>query len=370
MPVNFYSPSAIDRALHLQILFEDGDRMDGVYSHNLYTEKQYMVKYGEKPPQPIKCNWKFVEEEVSQPIHSKCEHALFGKGFCRKWTDVSGLPRKVFGRIAECSDSHDDAKEKLFKIEYDSTFQDLATDMFQGLSFVAPAGNVSEMVAWGGYMTFVEEIYGLDAVLEIQNESTIPFHLKWLLPGMRRVDNQGRLLMEFRGFRLEFEVKPSRINGAGLGMFLTCFNACAAERSVFVLKGGELLGLGPYAPLHRDDRKLYHVFQVKNFIHSYEPGIFVFDANGNDNEMFDVTDDKTGELHEKAAENLLARVNETDGEEVPSVFADNDPYGAVHYYLGHSATEQGDLQIQVGKPFELKVRHFLDRVFYFIVMRV
>jgi hypothetical protein len=359
VPIKFLLTTAIDSTL-LQILFEDGDRLDGVFSHNLYTEKQYMVKFGEKPPEPKQSRAETIQNESSLKMPLNVDHALFGKGFCRKWIDVSGRPCRAFGTIAEGSESLHVAKEKLFKVKYDSVLQDLATDVYGGSVSVSPVGNVTEMAAWGGYLTFVEEVHGLDAVLEIKKESPVPFHLKWLLPGMRGVDGEGRLVMEFRGFRLEFEVKPSKIRGAGLGLWLTCFCACAAVRTHFVLKRGELLGLGPYAPLHRDDRKSYHVFQVKNFIHNYEPGVFVFDANVKENEMYDITDDKTGDLHDKAAKNLLARVNETDGEEDPSVFADYDPYGAVHYYLGQSELEQGDLQVQVEKPFELKVRLSLD----------
>lgn len=327
-------------------MFEDGDRLDGVLDHNVFTEKQYKAKFGTDPPEPRTLyNWN-DEEELYQGMGLNRDHDLFGKGFCRKWRDVDGLIRTSFGVIGDCYESLDHSKETFFKIKYRNTQADDESEVETPLATIE---DVSEKVAWGGYLTYVEETGA------IQDFSKVPFHVKWLLPDLRRIDSKGRLVMEIRGFRLVFAVQESSIEGAGLGLLVTVTERTGEGRKHLVLKLGELLGLGPYAPLYKQDRKLTHVFEVKNFIHGYEPGVYVFDANGRDHAVFDVTDDKTGKLHDRAVQNPLMRVNETNGKDFPTVVADFDPSGAVEYCLGRGVVGQGDLQIPVDVPFELMV---------------
>jgi hypothetical protein len=52
----------------------------------------------------------------------------------------------------------------------------------------------------------------------------------------------------------------------------------------------------------------------------------------------------------------MVYANETDGHEVPSLWASHDPEGAVHYFLGHPFPDQGSLRLRAdGSPVELKI---------------
>lgn len=346
-PLSFVLPTF--QYSHLQILFEDGDSLDGLYAHHIYTEKQYRVWKREEPPAPV------LLASQDEDARADREHVLFGKGYCRKWTGVSGRTRTAYGKIGECFASFGDSEDKLFKVEY---LNALPADEAEDEDPVAAHQNVSEQAAWGGYMLYVEEVdpLGLGAAKDLERmNSPITFRTKWLLPDTRRFDIHGRLVMEIRGFRLVFSVQDSSIPGAGLGLMLSAYDLTCQGRTHFALPLGELLCLGPYAPLRKMDRKTHHEFQVKDFIHSFAPGIYVFDANGRDHEVFDLTDDNTGELHELAAQKLLVRVNETDGSEVENVTAEHDPCGAVVYSLGRCVAGQDDLRFPVQTPCELKV---------------
>lgn len=95
---------------------------------------------------------------------------------------------------------------------------------------------------------------------------------------------------------------------------------------------------------------------LKNFIYDFEAEAWSFNKRGDVDDVLDITCDKTGCLHEVAKRNLPAYVNETDGKETPSVFADHDPEGSVHYLLGHKSVKEGDLVIPMdGQWMEIKV---------------
>ena len=77
-------------------------------------------------------------------------------------------------------------------------------------------------------------------------------------------------------------------------------------------------------------------------------------------DIFDITDDFSGDLHETAQRNILVYANETDGKkEVPSILAAHDPAGSVHYLMGHQEAGQGPLRIPIDSdPIELKVSNY------------
>jgi hypothetical protein len=77
---------------------------------------------------------------------------------------------------------------------------------------------------------------------------------------------------------------------------------------------------------------------------------------GHDDGMIDITDDNTGELHDKAQKSLLPYVNETDGKETATIHAIYDPEGAVHYLIGHRDDNDPDFTLVPGmEPIEVKV---------------
>lgn len=284
-------------------------------------------------------------------------HELIHKPFFRAWTGLSGDTRTANGTIIECF-TNLGSEERIFVVEYSTACLGLADDYLEmetPLMFEA----VSEKTAWGGYVNFMKKV---DSSQPLDPECTLPFYLQWLVPDSRRVDGEGGLVMEIRGFHLRFAVRKSSMKGAGRGLFLTVSDISGQGRTHFALPLGELLDIGKYAPLANDDRKQFHVQHIKSYIHSWKNEVYVFDANGGDYEVFDITEDKSGELHGRAAKNCLARVNETDGDEIPTCCAESVPSGAVNYFLGHAVVGQGNLKIPVGKPCELKVRRVFLRI--------
>jgi hypothetical protein len=298
-----------------------------VPSRYLYTEEEYRALNGsDSEGEAVTDADNNDEEDQELPeTRTRTDHPLFGEGFCLKWRNVIGQVQTSFGRIRESHQSSDGSKTTLYTVEYKNI--GIASHLSADTSAAPTMATVTEKVAWGGYMAYVKEI-GL-----VSEKTYVPFHFTWVLPDVRRIDRDGCLVMEVRGFRLLFQVQRSSI-------------PCT-------LSAG--LGLGMYAPLHDNDRKNKNVFLVKSFIHDYEPQAYLYDVDRSDRIVFDPTDDKTGKLHDKATQNPLMRVNETDGEESPNVVADFDASGGVQFYLGHGEKEYGRLLIPASEPLELKV---------------
>jgi len=72
---------------------------------------------------------------------------------------------------------------------------------------------------------------------------------------------------------------------------------------------------------------------MKNFIYNNEPEGWAFES-GDNAYQYDITDDFTGELHSQASRHILPYVNECKRGSTPTVHAEHDPLGAVHYLLG------------------------------------
>jgi hypothetical protein len=165
-----------------------------------------------------------------------------------------------------------------------------------------------------------------------------------------------------RGFRLELNVKPSRIPNAGYGVFLSCMKLmedASDDETVdaFVLKAGELVDLGIYAPFRIQDKKPEAVTFVKNFVHSYKIEKWAFNAKDIRYQL-DITDDATGNLHAAAKSHIPAYVNESNDDDLVNIRAEHDPEGSVHYLLGHSIQSQGAFVVpNDGSEVELHVNY-------------
>jgi hypothetical protein len=270
--------------------------------------------------------------------------------------DINGFTRTTFGKIGRFLESLDDVSTAQFEVNYydDGTTTDV------NLSSPMKIDRISEKVAWGGYLAYLAEIEPVPQPIP----QSLPFHVKWIAPDRRYYHSAGQLRMETRGFRLIMKAEQSSIPGAGLGLFLNVSDVSGKGRSHLVLAQGELICLGPYGPLRPEDRKSHAVFDVKSFIHDFAPESYCFDAHYDNKDIFvDITDDHSGQLHDLAKASLMCRVNEIDEMEIPSVCADRDPSGAIHYYLGHDRDGCGDLKIPVDTPFELKVRQLFNTKF-------
>jgi hypothetical protein len=271
------------------------------------------------------CN--FYETRLGVPARREMQHDLVGKGFYREWLDVQGRHCRVIGKIAACF-KHLFANDLRFKVEYSHKSRLFFESVTKGEERKLPSydDDIQESIAWGGYASFLKHIG--------QFKPVKAFHYNWILasrvPSVGSTDRSPRCEMMVRGFKLMFSVEKSRIPGAGKGLFVKCepMSELLEAAEFFELEAGCLLDLGIYAPLQAEDRKPEIVSLVKNFVHSWKAESWSFDLACHDkgkHTLFDITDDWTGDLHEKAKENFLVYVNETDGKEVPSILADHDP---------------------------------------------
>lgn len=273
------------------------------------------------------------------------DHVLLGKPFRQKWVDVEGKTKMVYGKVVKVSEDLLAGGTRTCTVEFSEKSRSLLNAGFAlNGSNVPQTQQMPQTLAFGGCVDCDPRAVRFDK---------LPYHLSWNVPDIRHedfvVDEHGmfapRLTMHFRGFHLIFTAKTSTIPNSGKGVFLSCSTLSGSEDDYFMLNAGELLDLGVYAPFRRSDKKTAHVFLMKNFIHSSQCEEWNFDTVLDDN-LFDITDDTTGKLHEVASRHLPAYVNETDGMSTASVFAQHDPEGCVHYLLGHGNEEDGPFTLQ------------------------
>ena len=111
-----------------------------------------------------------------------------------------------------------------------------------------------------------------------------------------------------------------------------------------------------------------------------KPEEWVFDCdipNERDKLVFDITNDRNGDLHDVAQQNILVFVNETDGREQASIHARRDLFSHVHYLLGPGESES-DLSFPYGEwvrfrspaDTHTKKRFLLTFVYYYRFYRL
>jgi hypothetical protein len=196
-----------------------------------------------------------------------------------------------------------------------------------------------------------------------------PFFIQYKVPRMQFNVQQKSLLPRVSfvyddRFPIELQVLPSKqAPDAGYGLF-ACVNAVdngnndgGNAPTTVEIPPGVLIDLGVYGPLRPEDRKPWSARLMKSFIFSYHCGSWFFETSKEDDAVFDMTDDATGQLHELARRNVLMYANETSGleQDIQSLWPIYDPEGAVHFYLGHPDPDQGPLVLPIGTPVELLV---------------
>ena len=269
-------------------------------------------------------------------------HFLVGKEYCHEWTDVHSRNKVIYGMITLCNRDKLDESYALFTVKYnDDSFDDIVKARPSRDLDMELTTTMSLEWALGGYLSYVAK-HESPHVLEEPLLSTTPCR-RWLTPDMRTEElvvmgSNGkklpRLTLVWNAFRLVFTVGPSNIQNAGLGVFVQCTSLVRA-RTNFRLRKGEMLDLGVYAPFRKEDLKEECVFLVKNFIMGLKCEEWAFDTGPAPVlHQYDITDDWTGELHDVAAQHIPAYVNECTMETPPSVHAEHDPEGVVHYLLG------------------------------------
>jgi len=334
---------------------------------------------GYSPKKKVEIVKEFYEELLGIPLRQqRRNHCLIGKEYYAAWIDAREQRREIFGNITECWESLFDEEEDLtFTVRYDDSIHSGTLQVSEETGLVVPkSSELSEQRAWGGCEAFRNTMLDTDSDTDSASGNTTPFHHKWILPCTRfkeAPDDHAsgeqslcRLVMVVGDYELHFEAKQSTISkDAGLGLFIYITRILSYNQppagSFFELKAGDLIDLGPYAPLHVSDCKLEQVVTMKNFLDNWfaEGWSFAKQAksNNDDFDLFDITKDEKGELSDAAAENILVFANESDGKgEIPTLFCEYDAEGSIHYLLGHSEEDYGPLKIPLEEECELKVR--------------
>ena len=268
-------------------------------------------------------------------------HFLVGKEYCHEWTDVDGHQKVIYGMITECERDKLDEDHAYFTVTYNE--QSLKDVIRRRSSCAFEVPRTTKMAldwALGGHLAYNSKLNNEASALE-KRGLTIPSR-RWLTPEMRTEElipspdgeKLPRLILVWNAFRLVFTVRPSTIPNAGHGVFVQC-TSLVPGRTELKLKRAEMLDLGVYAPFRKEDLKEECVFLVKNFILGLKCEEWAFDTGPTPTaSQFDITDDWTGELHDLARHHIPAYVNECKMENTPTIHAEHDPEGVVHYLLG------------------------------------
>jgi hypothetical protein len=188
---------------------------------------------------------------------------------------------------------------------------------------VAPFDDdISEEEALGGYVSFLENTKQLDDSIRGC------FYLQWLTPLSGSTRYPRRVLHVEGGFQLHVFAAKSGISNAGDGLFIECHGPPSHSGKCLELEAGQLLDLGVYGPLQNSDRKSEFEFELKNFLHAGGPDVWCWAMAHHENNsiVIDITDDRTGDIHEEARKNVLVYANEVNGKgEIPTIHAVCDP---------------------------------------------
>ena len=286
----------------------------------------------------------------------KNDEFLVGRSLCFEWINLNGHRKGVYGSVTECcSSAHDDDTAMSFTVVFNDRSRMAANAITNGCGSTIPESEIfSAELVIGACLAYEQQVPHEPVERLVDLYSPLPCHQKWILPVSRHEeiitgeDNEllPRLTLIFRGYELVFDTKTSTIPGAGFGVFLSCRPLYDVgnpddKPTPFRLDNGELLDLGIYAPFRIGDKKPAAVFDVKNFIHSFDCEEFLFGPRESGFQL-DITDDVSGKLHEDARKHIPAFVNETADDDKLCVLAEHDAEGSVHYLLGHARTSQGE----------------------------
>lgn len=307
----------------------------------------------------------FYEEQLGIPLRRQCKHDLVGNGYYEEWMDARGQRREIFGKITDCWENllEKDDKTLHFRIQYNEEMRSSVQETSETVLTVSQSREYPEERAWGGFLAYKSKTLGGDAAAMIEPENP-PFHCRWIVgtrfKEARSAQTAGAnslppLVLFVGGYKLRFEAKKSRIKNAGLGLFvhISKLSGESPPGSFFEIPAGQLIDLGPYAPLLKEECKLQEVIVMKNFLDRYIAEGWSFDKDEDSNNEFDLFDiTRHDALNPAATENIIVYANEPVGEEVPSIVCKFDAEGAIHYLLGHDEQHPTPLRIPLNKDVE------------------
>eukprot|EP00980_Cylindrotheca_fusiformis_P000677 scaffold167_cov110-Cylindrotheca_fusiformis.AAC.5 len=288
----------------------------------------------------------FPEHVVDPRQGCRHKHVLIGRSIYQQWIDVRNQKVVVYGVISGYCEDADDETQSLFTVTYHAESRNVANLVSNGRGCqVPPSRMLKPELAWGGCLLNEERQQAGPTSTQplLQSQRTVASRSwRWIVPDMVQEKVElfegmmvPKLTLFVKGYSIVLTVRKSTIPFAGYGVFAKAsyFDSDSGEES-FDLECGELLDLGVYAPLSCVDKKKASVFCVKSYIHSYSPEGWSFDADSDDDMIYDVTDDYSGNVSEQAKSRVLCYVNECNGDANPTVQTEFDPAGAVHFLLG------------------------------------
>jgi hypothetical protein len=288
------------------------------------------------------------------------DHVLLGKAYMREWFDYSLAKRSLDGTVTAAYKQYSTTGKNVFHYKLDYNERSLS-HVNRGLAFVKMVipGTASKMKEDDVYSGCVyADQFGIGPSTGLVNGSANPY--RWIPPDSIIDGLQGDPPLPCRVVKcmdhiFEINVRTSEI--AGLGAFLTVrpvHQLQPKNGSMFCLEAGSLIDLGVYAPLRAGDLIPDEVAITKNFVTGGKVEVYSFECRVVHGHALDITEARTGELHEEARRSVLTFVNEiSDPErEAPTIHIEADPSGSIHYLLGSFKSE---IQIPLGEEIELKV---------------
>lgn len=293
-------------------------------------------------------------------------HYLYGKKHYQEWIDIHGKKCCLHGVITECLRDKIDTSFLSFSVSYNEQSRNHLLHAISARAFkrsrVPQTQKQNELWARGGHLAYLAKMKPASSTVLLPLK--IPAK-QWIVPDSQYTYHTKTpddkilpcLVLQYKGFRLCFKVAPSSIPDAGFGVFVQV-DSMFGDQEELVLKAGELLDLGIYAPFRPEDLKEESVFLLKNFVHNLKCEEWSFDLT-EPGFQYDITNDEDGELHRDAAHHVPAYVNECAIGQCPTVHAEHDPEGVVHYLFGiHKADLvlpcEGAMEIYInyGKVYE------------------
>jgi hypothetical protein len=292
-------------------------------------------------------------------------HGHLRKKWSRSWIDSSLSVRRLDGTVTACykpytsSSRKRDSSELRFVVDFDESSLRNANE---GLEMFGLNNTPKSME-----MSLCDTELGL---LDSPGSTSNPRRERWIIPYevTDQVDAFGR---PFRTIKLKvneidnvltLRVQESTIAGAGLGAIITSSAELVLEKNVYV-------DVGVYAPLRLQDLKPEPAENVKSVVKGPMCEDFSFDHMRE--LVFDITDDCTGELSDKARLSVLTYVNEISGASEDSSVnckVGVDPTGAIHFLVGNPDglsldSREKELKTDYGTTYEKsRVRNNYPRI--------
>jgi hypothetical protein len=300
----------------------------------------------------------FLNHVGSSGYESMPNHYLVGRRYCAEFSNVV-----LFGRIAGCvgSPPPQDASDRtdgggtLFVVEYDDDSIVAASSSSSSSSSKTASGAIRPIqligpeLAWGGCILYERKACcrrDMHSVIRTIDRATAVE--TWVAPDLRYEDVVDgpdgapplpRLTVFARGYKFAFTVRPSTAPGERgkqhYGVYASCkiLHGTGPDQEVNLMPG-ELIDLGVFSPLRDEDRMSLPAFVVKNYVHNLRPGRWAIVA-GDDDSVYDLTDDASGDLHPVASDRVMSYVRKRHkGGAQATVHARLDPAGDVHLLFG------------------------------------